>query len=241
MRPCRDRPTDRVRDRLDVAVAERATRPHVDEERTYRVALARIRAVPPRTCEPGEPKHAFGCAHEPPILQRMTVAYLGLGANLGDRAAALRGAIDALATHVDVIATSSVYETAPWGGVHQPAFLNCCVAIDTHLDPDALLTLVKRIETALGRVPSERWGPRAIDIDVLLYDEERVTSERIVVPHPRLVDRAFVLVPLVEIAPDAPIAGTTLTARAALDALPRIPDDVRRVAPPIVPSRDTAR
>lgn len=171
----------------------------------------------------------------------MTVAYLGLGTNLGDRSAMLRAAIGALAARLTVIRTSAVYETEPWGRLDQPAFLNCCVAVETALAPADLLALAKEVERTLGRTPGERWGPRAIDIDVLLYGSEQVRSPELVVPHPRLAERAFALVPLAEIAPDAPLAGTPLTAGGALAALARTPGDVRRVGDPIVPSRDTAR
>lgn len=166
----------------------------------------------------------------------MAPAYLGLGTNLGERHAMLASALALLAEGVRIMGTSSVYETAPWGRIDQPPFLNCCAAVETTLDPAALLRLAKDIETRLGRVAGERWGPRAIDIDILLYDAARIATDELVVPHPRLVERAFALVPLGEVAPDAPIAGTGLTVRAALAALARLPGDVRLVAPPIATS-----
>ena len=159
----------------------------------------------------------------------MALAYLGVGANLGDRWSSLRAALDALARDLTVRRVSSVYETAPWGKLDQPAFLNCCVAVETERRPRELLRLAKDIENRLGRVPSERWGPRAVDIDVLLYGEERVVAPDLVVPHARLTERAFVLVPLSEIAPDARIAGTDLTVRASLARVARTPGDVVRV------------
>lgn len=171
----------------------------------------------------------------------MTVAHIGLGSNLGDRAAMLAAAVDALAVRADVLAVSSVYETAPWGRLDQPPFLNCCVAIETPLVADALLARLKEVEAELGRTRGERWGPRAIDLDLLLYSGSVIRTPGLVVPHPRLLERAFVLVPLAEIAPDVPIPGAGLSVREALAAVPRSPDDVRVIAPPIVPRRGTAR
>ncbi len=171
----------------------------------------------------------------------MTPAHIGLGSNLGDRAAMLAAAVDALAQGADVRAVSSVYETAPWGRLDQPPFLNCCVAIDTPLAADALLARLKDIEAELGRTRGLRWGPRAIDLDLLLYGGSVIRTPALAVPHPRILERAFVLVPLAEIAPDALVPGAGLRVREALAALPRSPDDVRLVAPPIVPRRGTAR
>jgi 2-amino-4-hydroxy-6-hydroxymethyldihydropteridine diphosphokinase len=170
----------------------------------------------------------------------MALVYLGLGANLGDREASLRAAVVELAGHVTVLETSSTYETAPWGRRDQPAFLNCCVAANTSLAPHALLALLKQIEARLGRVPAERWGPRVIDIDLLLYDDVRIADRDLVVPHPRLAERAFVLVPLAEIAGDVRIPGTALSVREALGRLSREPDDVRRVGDAIDWSRPAA-
>ncbi len=134
----------------------------------------------------------------------MTRAYLGLGSNLGDRLAHLQGAIDALAatSEVQVVAVSSVYETAPVGGPEQDDFLNAVVAIDTALGPHELLAAAMRIEQLEGRVREVRWGPRTLDVDVLLVGDERIDTPDLVVPHPRMHERAFVLRPLHDVAPE---------------------------------------
>lgn len=141
----------------------------------------------------------------------MTRAYLGLGSNLGDRRALLQQAIEALDWGaVVVVARSRVYETDPVGGPDgQPSFLNQVVAVDTSLDARALWERCSAVEAALGRsrLHEERWGPRLIDIDLLAFGEEVVDEPDLVVPHPRLAERAFVLVPLAEIAPDAVVPG----------------------------------
>jgi 2-amino-4-hydroxy-6-hydroxymethyldihydropteridine diphosphokinase len=127
-------------------------------------------------------------------------AYLGLGANLGDRWAALRQAVASLP---DVVAVSPVYETAPVGGpVGQPPYLNAVVALDTALTPRQLLEVAHRLEQEAGRVRAERWGPRTLDVDVLLVGDLVVDEPDLQVPHPRLWERPFVLVPLADVAPD---------------------------------------
>lgn len=132
----------------------------------------------------------------------MAKAFVGLGSNLGDRAANLRSAVNALAAHgVAVLAASSVYETDPIGP-EQPDFLNAAVQVDTDLDPAALVALLKRTEAELGREGSERWGPRLIDLDLLLQGEEMVDQPHVRVPHPELTNRAFAMVPILEIDPD---------------------------------------
>jgi len=132
----------------------------------------------------------------------MPVIYLSLGSNLGDRWANLQAGLEALPPAVSIQASSPVYETAPWGYSDQPAFLNQAVQAETQLDPYALLAHLKDIETQLGRRPTFRYGPRLIDIDILFYDDLAITSPRLVVPHPHLHERAFVLVPLAALAPD---------------------------------------
>jgi len=134
---------------------------------------------------------------------------LGLGGNLGDPAAAIRAALAALVArgHVRVDRVSSLYRTEPWGPVPQPDYANACALGATDFAPHALLAEVKAIETQLGRVPGERWGPRAIDIDILFYAGETHDAPDLVIPHQSLFERAFVLVPLAEIAPDLVIAG----------------------------------
>ena len=142
---------------------------------------------------------------------------LGLGGNLGDPAAAIRAALDALAAggRVRIGAVSSLYRTKPWGPVPQPDFANACALAETDLAPRALLAEVKRVETLVGRVPGERWGPRAIDVDILFYAGETHAADDLVIPHKSLFERAFVLVPLAEIAPDLVIAGRRVAEAAA--------------------------
>jgi 2-amino-4-hydroxy-6-hydroxymethyldihydropteridine diphosphokinase len=167
----------------------------------------------------------------------MSTAHLGLGSNLGDRRALLQAAVDGLAEHgVVTVASSSTYETDPVGDVlDQPAFLNACLAVEIVLEPDALLDIVKTVERTLGRITAGpdyvHHGPRPIDVDVLLYDGREHRSERLTVPHPGLLERRFVLIPLLELdftltVPD----GTRLSD--ALAALP-VTEGVRRAGPPL--------
>jgi 2-amino-4-hydroxy-6-hydroxymethyldihydropteridine diphosphokinase len=130
------------------------------------------------------------------------IAYLALGTNLGDRIANLRAAIEALPPEIKVLAESKIYETPPWGYENQPAFLNMAVKCETNLEPNSLLIRLKQLEVQLGREQSFHWGPRLIDIDVLFYDDLILESESLTIPHSRLQERAFVLVPLADIAPD---------------------------------------
>lgn len=127
--------------------------------------------------------------------------YLAFGANLGDRAATLQAARAALARHMDFVQCSHLYETPPWGDLDQPPFLNAVCHARTALAPHALLAFLKATERALGRVATRRWGPRAIDLDILFYDDLVLTTPTLTVPHPLLHERAFVLAPLREIAP----------------------------------------
>ena len=131
-----------------------------------------------------------------------TIIYLALGSNMGDRLAQLRTAIDALPSAVRVLAESSVYETPPWGYTDQPHFLNMAVKAETDLAPHGLLAYLKLIETQMGRKHTIRYGPRPIDLDILLYDDLILNESDLVIPHPGLHLRAFVLVPLAEIAED---------------------------------------
>jgi len=131
-------------------------------------------------------------------------AYLALGSNLGDRLAHLQRAVDALAAGagVTVVSVSRVYETAPVGGPPQDAYLNAVVAVDTGLEPLGLLRLAQRIEQDERRVRAERWGPRTLDVDVLLYDDLTLDGADLTIPHPRMWERGFVLAPLRDVAPE---------------------------------------
>jgi 2-amino-4-hydroxy-6-hydroxymethyldihydropteridine diphosphokinase len=128
--------------------------------------------------------------------------YLALGSNLGVRSANLKNAINNLTPQMNVKAKSHVYETAPWGFTDQPAFLNQVVQAETYLEPEALLQHLKRLESVMGRVPSFQNGPRLIDIDILFFDDLVLNSPIVQIPHPRLHERAFVLMPLNDLCPD---------------------------------------
>jgi 2-amino-4-hydroxy-6-hydroxymethyldihydropteridine diphosphokinase len=138
--------------------------------------------------------------------------YLALGTNLDDREANLALARRELSTLNNILKVSSIYETPPWGVTDQPAFLNQVLAARTNLSPLDLLKSVKDIEARMGRVPSVRFGPRLIDIDILLYGDTFLNTPTLTLPHPRMAERAFVLVPLLEIAPDLthPVSGEPL-------------------------------
>jgi 2-amino-4-hydroxy-6-hydroxymethyldihydropteridine diphosphokinase len=127
--------------------------------------------------------------------------YLSTGSNLGNREQNLASALAALSDFLTVTAVSSLYETEPWGYADQPAFLNQVIAGTTPLDPPSIHALIKRIETGQGRTPTFRYGPRLIDIDILAIGRLVLETPELVLPHPRLQERAFVLVPLAEIAP----------------------------------------
>ena len=129
-------------------------------------------------------------------------AYLGLGSNLGDREENLRKALSLLRDVGEITALSSVYETEPWGYAEQPSFLNLVCGFRTSLSPPELLALVQEVERRLGRVRTIRYGPRTIDVDILLYGDRIVDTPDLQIPHPRIPERAFVLAPFAEIAPD---------------------------------------
>jgi len=142
----------------------------------------------------------------------VNTAYLGLGSNLGDRCQHLVEAVRRLhgGPGIQVMAVSAVYESSPVGVAAQPDFLNLVVQVATSHPPHELLDRCLRIEAALGRVRRERWGPRTIDIDVLLYGDVSIADENLTVPHPRMAERSFVLTPLAEIAPGLKLADETV-------------------------------
>ncbi|MCJ8518170.1 2-amino-4-hydroxy-6-hydroxymethyldihydropteridine diphosphokinase [Pseudorhizobium tarimense] len=141
-----------------------------------------------------------------------STAALGLGGNIGDPPAAMARALQQLNRHphCQVNAVSRLYKTPPWGKTDQADFFNCCALIQTDLQPEALLDLCLEIERDMKRVRIERWGPRTIDIDILSYDGLKTSMERLQLPHPRMTERAFVLMPLNDIAPLLEVAGRTV-------------------------------
>lgn len=145
--------------------------------------------------------------------------YISLGTNLGNRETNLRLAVEQMAEGIEITASSSIYETPPWGVIDQPAFLNQVAGGITSLSPFKLLSFLKRIEQKMGRMKTFRYGPRLIDLDILLYDDRQVCNPRLTIPHPRMCERAFVLVPLAEITPNALIPGTGLTVQEHLKKL----------------------
>jgi 2-amino-4-hydroxy-6-hydroxymethyldihydropteridine diphosphokinase len=151
-----------------------------------------------------------------PVLHR---AFLGLGTNLGDRAANIGAALQRLAKLGTMAAVSSLYETEPWGITEQPKFLNAACLLLTTLSPHDLLPAVKRIEQAMGRAPTVRNGPRLIDIDILFYDDVILATPGLTIPHAGLHTRSFVLRPLLEIAPDVVHPVFKRTVRELADAL----------------------
>jgi 2-amino-4-hydroxy-6-hydroxymethyldihydropteridine diphosphokinase len=160
-------------------------------------------------------------------------AFLGLGSNLGDRLSNLARAVTLLGDEpgVTLVRCSRVWETDPVGGPPQPDFLNAVVRAEVELTPHELLEACRRVESALGRVRDVRWGPRTIDVDVLLLDDRAIDEPDLVVPHPRMHERAFVLMPLLDVEPDP----TLPDGRRVMD-VPLGPDaagGVRPVAPPL--------
>lgn len=144
--------------------------------------------------------------------------YLALGSNLDDRLANLRQALVSLTPQMELLAKSQVYETPPRGYEDQPKFLNQVIKVTTYLDPEPLLKHLKRLEVALGRKETFPNGPRLIDLDILFYDDLVLNKPSVVIPHPRLPERGFVLLPLMEIAPDLvhPVSRQTVREMAAL-------------------------
>lgn len=141
----------------------------------------------------------------------MNVAYVSIGTNMGDRAGYLKQAVDYLRTmnEVESVGMSSIYETSPVGVTDQADFLNVVVRITTSLSPEELLVACQKIEQQLGRVRTIRWGPRTADLDILLYNNDTIETETLIVPHPRMRERAFVLIPLLELSSELvdPVTG----------------------------------
>lgn len=160
-------------------------------------------------------------------------AYLGIGSNLGDRLALMQRAVELLGAETGIVLTrcSRVWETDAVGGPPQPDFLNVVVRAEIDVAPHALLAACQRVEAALGRVRDVRWGPRTVDIDVLLIGAREVDEPALEVPHPRLHERAFVLMPLLEIDPDPVLPDGTRLADVRLG--PDASGGVRVFAPPL--------
>ena len=161
----------------------------------------------------------------------MAKALIALGGNVGDVRATFRKAIANICgmTQAVLLARSSDYATPPWGEAQQARFVNACIEIDTSLDPHALLFTLHRIETKFGRdrAHERRWGPRTLDLDLIAYDDVSMQKPELTLPHPRLFERAFVLVPLTEIAPDRVIAGrgvASALAQLSTEGIERLPD-----------------
>ena len=161
----------------------------------------------------------------------MVTAYIGLGSNLGDRATNLQTALSELGNlpTISMARVSSLYETEPVGVTDQPEFLNAVAQIETSLSAMALLDVLLNLENKIGRVRTFRWGPRVIDLDLLLYGNQQIRLPTLTVPHPRLFERAFVLVPLAEIAPELVLPGEHGTIQEAANNF-RGAGNIRRVA-----------
>jgi 2-amino-4-hydroxy-6-hydroxymethyldihydropteridine diphosphokinase len=161
----------------------------------------------------------------------MASALIALGGNVGDVRATFKKAIAKICgmAQAALLARSSDYATPPWGNERQSRFINACIEIETSLDPHALLFTLQRVEQSFGRDRSkeERWGARTLDLDLIAYDELSLQRPELTLPHPRLFERAFVLVPLVEIVPDRLIAGRSLKAalsELSSEGIKRLPD-----------------
>ncbi len=170
----------------------------------------------------------------------MPRAWIGLGSNLGDRLGYIRKALASVERipETALTAVSSLYDTAPMGREDQPRFLNAVAEVTTELDPAALLGELRAIEDCCGRIRRDVWGPRTLDLDLLVYDDVRVSSDELTVPHPRLAERAFVLVPLAEIAPEVAVPGLGRDVSALLSELGDRVSGVKRIGGPPSPSTD---
>jgi len=163
----------------------------------------------------------------------MSTAYIALGSNLGERTKNLKTALQRLAQtdRVKIGAVSAIFETAPVGGPEQGPYLNACATIVTELSPTQLLLVMLDIEEKMGRVRDVHWGPRLIDLDLLLYEEIVMNTPLLELPHPRMSERDFVLVPLANIAPDQIIPGLNRTVAMILTGRPEN-EDVKLYLPP---------
>jgi len=164
-------------------------------------------------------------------------AWVGLGSNLGDRLGAFRKALAYIEElpGTSLVAVSSLYDTDPVGAVEQPRYLNAVAEVETESEPLPLLHALLEIEDRCGRVRREPKGPRTLDLDLLVYDDAVMDTKELVLPHPRLVERAFVLVPLAELAGHMMVPGTGLSVRDHLDRLGDVEQEIRRIgAPPRV-------
>jgi 2-amino-4-hydroxy-6-hydroxymethyldihydropteridine diphosphokinase len=152
----------------------------------------------------------------------MNTAYLSLGSNLGDRSNLLKAALETLvsAYPIELVNVSSIYETDPVGYTDQDLFLNMVAQIRTELSPIELLDACSETEIKLGRKREIHWGPRTIDLDILLFNEENMITERLVIPHPRMFERSFVIIPLLEISPKIKLPSTNQSLKEVLDELP---------------------
>jgi 2-amino-4-hydroxy-6-hydroxymethyldihydropteridine diphosphokinase len=161
----------------------------------------------------------------------MASVLIALGGNVGDVGATFQKAVAHICgmAQAALIARSSDYATPPWGDEQQPRFINACIEIETSLDPHALLFVLHKIEKKFGRdrTAERRWGPRTLDLDLIAYDDVSLQTPELTLPHPRLFERAFVLVPLVEIAPDRRIGGRSIRealAGLSTEGIDRLPD-----------------
>ncbi|WP_044895770.1 2-amino-4-hydroxy-6-hydroxymethyldihydropteridine diphosphokinase [Bacillus alveayuensis] len=148
--------------------------------------------------------------------------YIALGSNIGNRLRYLHDAVKKLDEHeqISVVDTSSIYETEPVGYVEQDDFLNMVIQVKTTLSPFALFEVTQKIEIVLGRKREIHWGPRTLDLDILLYNHENIETEQLIIPHPRMLERAFVLVPLLELNPNIDIPSNQKSLRLIIDELP---------------------
>ncbi|WP_210367821.1 2-amino-4-hydroxy-6-hydroxymethyldihydropteridine diphosphokinase [Bacillus sp. REN3] len=150
------------------------------------------------------------------------IAYIALGSNMGDRFGYLKKSILLLEQHekIKVVNTSSIYETDPVGFTDQAQFLNMVIQVETDLEPLGLLDVCLGIELYLGRKREVRWGPRTLDLDILLYNQENVETEKLTIPHPRMSERAFVILPLLEMDPDIKLPTMDQPLKSCLQSIP---------------------